>query len=39
MNFYEELQIAHENFSKNNNFTELGIESRTIRHLELNLLL
>ena len=29
---------AFRQFSKNNNFTELGIESRTIRHLELDLL-
>ena len=29
---------AFTQFSENNNFTELGIESRTIRHLELNLL-
>ena len=29
---------AFTQFSENNNFTELGIESRTIRHLELDLL-
>ena len=29
---------AFRQFSENNNFTKLGIESRTIRHLELDLL-